>query len=103
MQTQGDAELEQIVNEKNVLEIENARLKQTLKDYEVRFAKLEQNDKEKTIHIAKLDNEIKEIKQSSVNTTSTEIENSNDTPEQIDLQRCFSIRYIRYYFKFRYI
>ncbi|CAG8805718.1 32205_t:CDS:2, partial [Gigaspora margarita] len=27
-----------------------------------------------------------EIKQSSVNTTSTEIENFNDTPEQIDLQ-----------------
>ncbi|CAG8671725.1 17328_t:CDS:1, partial [Cetraspora pellucida] len=51
------------------IEVENIKLKQTLKDYKTRFINLEQNDKEKTIHIAKLDDEIKEIKQFSVNTT----------------------------------
>lgn len=66
---------------------ENAKLKQTLKDYEVRFENLEQKDNEKTIHMAKIDDEIKEIKQPSVNTTLTEMANSNDTSEQIVTNR----------------
>ncbi|CAJ0835088.1 2183_t:CDS:2, partial [Entrophospora sp. SA101] len=36
--------------------------------------------------MAKLDDEIMKIKKSSANTTLTEMENSNDTPEQIDVQ-----------------
>nr|CAG8575314.1 13639_t:CDS:10 [Entrophospora candida] len=43
----------------------------------IRFVNLEQNDKEKTIHIAKLGDEIKEIKQSSVNTIPTKMANSD--------------------------
>ncbi|CAH1767314.1 10578_t:CDS:2, partial [Entrophospora sp. SA101] len=61
-------------------------LEHTLKDYETRFVNLEQKDNEKTIHMAKLDDEIMKIKKSSANTTLTEMENSNDTPEQIDVQ-----------------
>ncbi|RHZ49335.1 hypothetical protein Glove_522g10 [Diversispora epigaea] len=71
---------EQLRKKYSEIEAENIELKQTLKKYEVRFMNLEQNDKEKTIHIAKLDGEIKEIKQSSVNTVPTETGNSNDTP-----------------------
>ncbi|CAJ0844490.1 4043_t:CDS:2 [Entrophospora sp. SA101] len=55
---------------------------QTLNDYEARFANLEQKDEEKTIHMAKIDDEIKEIKKSSINSTLTETENPNVTPEQ---------------------
>ncbi|KAF0520285.1 hypothetical protein F8M41_016414 [Gigaspora margarita] len=66
---------------KNIeVNVENAKLKQTLKDYEAKFVNLEHKDEEKAIHIAKLDDEIKEIKQSSTNTSS--IENSDNTPEQ---------------------
>ncbi|CAG8615053.1 8326_t:CDS:2, partial [Diversispora eburnea] len=55
-------------------------LEQTLKDYEARFVNLEQKDNEKTIYMVKIDGEIKEIKQSSVNTTpiSEQIENRLD-------------------------
>ncbi|CAJ0913305.1 4445_t:CDS:2 [Entrophospora sp. SA101] len=42
----------------------------------------EQKDEEKTIHMAKIDDEIKEIKKSSINSTLTETENPNVTPEQ---------------------
>ncbi|KAF0373747.1 hypothetical protein F8M41_012989 [Gigaspora margarita] len=66
---------------KNIeVNVENAKLKQTLKDYEARFANIEHKDEEKAIHIAKLDDEIKEIKQSSTNTSS--IENFDNIPEQ---------------------
>ncbi|KAF0421283.1 hypothetical protein F8M41_006806 [Gigaspora margarita] len=66
---------------KNIeVNVENAKLKQTLKDYEARFTNLVHKDEEKAIHLAKLDDEIKEIKQSSTNTSS--IENSDNTPEQ---------------------
>ncbi|RIB13869.1 hypothetical protein C2G38_2040642 [Gigaspora rosea] len=63
-----------------LINVENAKIKQTLKDYEARFANLEHKDEEKAIHIAKLDDEIKEIKQSSTNTSY--IENSDSIPEQ---------------------
>ncbi|CAG8592908.1 6333_t:CDS:2 [Diversispora eburnea] len=65
---------------------ENIKLKQDLEKYEARFTNLEQKDKEKTDLIAKLDDDIHEIKQSSVNTTFTKMENSNDIPERIELQ-----------------
>ncbi|RIB28555.1 hypothetical protein C2G38_2028457 [Gigaspora rosea] len=75
------SELRKKYETKNIeVNVENAKLKQTLKDYEARFANLEHKDEEKAIHIAKLDDEIKEIKQSSTNTSS--IENSDSTPEQ---------------------
>ncbi|RHZ84365.1 hypothetical protein Glove_82g23 [Diversispora epigaea] len=93
------------------LKTENVKLKQALEEHESRFAKLEQNDKdtavenaelkarvakleqkqlqtdEKNNFIVKSDDDAKGIDQSSVNITSTETENSNDTHEQIDL-RC---------------
>ncbi|CAG8636552.1 1880_t:CDS:2, partial [Diversispora eburnea] len=55
-------------------------LEHTLKDYEARFVNLERKDNEKSIHMAKIDDEIKEIKNSSVNATLTEMENSVDNP-----------------------
>nr|CAG8585917.1 7795_t:CDS:2 [Entrophospora candida] len=71
------AEITELRKKYSEIEAENIELKQTLKDYEVRFVNLEQNDKEKTIHIAKLGDEIKEIKQSSVNTIPTKMANSD--------------------------
>ncbi len=65
--------------ENTKLRNENAKSKQALEVYEARFANLEQKDKEKSILIVKLDDDIKEIKQSSVNTTPCD-----DTPEQIE-------------------
>ncbi|RIB00338.1 hypothetical protein C2G38_2234677 [Gigaspora rosea] len=83
---------------------ENEKLKQTLEEHESRFVKLEQNDKdtavenaelkarvaklekkqsqtdEKNNFIVKSDDDAKRINQSSVNTISTKMKNSNDTP-----------------------
>ncbi|RHZ78665.1 hypothetical protein Glove_158g77 [Diversispora epigaea] len=96
--------------ENNKLKAENVKLKQALEEHESRFVKLEQNDKdtavenaelkarvakleqkqsqidEKNNFIVKSDDYAKGINQSSVDITSTEMENSNDTHEQIDLQ-----------------
>ncbi|RHZ72313.1 hypothetical protein Glove_243g8 [Diversispora epigaea] len=86
------------------LKAENIKLKQALEERESRFVKLEQNDKdtavenaelkarvakleqkqsqtnEKNNFIVKSDDDAKGIDQSSVNTISTKMKNSNDTP-----------------------
>ncbi|CAG8766255.1 11664_t:CDS:10, partial [Gigaspora margarita] len=62
---------------------DNVKLKHALEKYEARFVNLEQRDKEKTCLIAKLDDNIKEIKQSSANTSVSPKINPNNTPEQM--------------------
>ncbi|CAG8643586.1 3670_t:CDS:2, partial [Diversispora eburnea] len=56
---------------------ENAKLRQDMEEYEIRFAKLEQNDKEKTNLIAKLDDDIKGIKQDQIVAISLEAESKH--------------------------
>ena len=67
----------------------NAKIEQTAKEnaeLKARVVKLEQKQlqdgEEKNNHIAKLDDDTIEINQSSVNITSAETENSNDTHKE---------------------
>ena len=61
-----------VMDENAEVKAENAKLRCVLEEYEARFIRLEQRDKEKTNLIAKMDDDIKEIKQSSANTSSVE-------------------------------
>ncbi|CAG8831537.1 18060_t:CDS:2, partial [Gigaspora margarita] len=55
---------------KKYAELETKNIEVNVENAKLKFANLEHKDEEKDIHLAKLDDEIKEIKQSSTNTTS---------------------------------
>ncbi|RHZ67209.1 hypothetical protein Glove_302g50 [Diversispora epigaea] len=82
-------ELKARIKELEKNKIDTTALKTENDELKARVAKLEQkqlqNDKEKTNLIAKLDDDTRENNQSSVNTASCKV-NSDDIPEQIDLQ-----------------
>ncbi len=63
---------------------ENVKLKHALEEHEAKFTSLEQRDEEKATLIAKLDDDIKEIKQSSTNTSS--VKNSDICVQPIRIE-----------------
>ncbi|CAG8809767.1 1003_t:CDS:2, partial [Racocetra persica] len=68
----------------------NVKLRRALEEHEARFTNLEQRDKEKTNLIAKLDDDIKEIKQTSTNTSS--FKNPNNAVAERQLEKMGSQR-----------
>ncbi|EXX71885.1 uncharacterized protein OCT59_020668 [Rhizophagus irregularis] len=59
------------MDENAKVKAENIKLRCVLEKHEAKFMRLEQRDKEKTNLIAKMDDDIKEIKQSSANASSS--------------------------------
>ncbi|RHZ86728.1 hypothetical protein Glove_46g14 [Diversispora epigaea] len=82
-----------LMGENTVLIIKIVKLEQTVKEKDKLMARISQNDKEKSNLIvlqsedtseSKLDDDILGIRQSSIQNISTGMENSNDTPKQIE-------------------